>query len=326
MREAHEAGAEPDAGARGTSFYSSDFIDAGAPAHFAASIGASEAVLQALVDIGADLDAADANGDSPLTRAIGAGHPETAGALLDLGAGPNGGPDRPFLGLLPVHHAAIAGDAATTARLLALGATPEATTNATMGYGYNALGYAIHYGHAAVVELLLDAGLTTEFVGETGGTALDLALARDWPAVVELLRRRGAKSTAEAARSRAEAAVAGGDPWAKALREADVPLMRALLDLSVAPPTDAIRRAVFELRDASDLVGRLAAAGADVDAAGYGGGTALHEAAANAFPELVHLLLAAGADPTVRNDAGETPLDLARQAEDPETIRLLSES
>jgi ankyrin repeat protein len=51
--------------------------------------------------------------------------------------------------------------------------------------------------------------------------------------------------------------------------------------------------------------------GVDFNRQSDGGWTALHYAAGNQHPEIVHLLLEAEARPDVRNSLGETPLDRA---------------
>jgi ankyrin repeat protein len=60
------------------------------------------------------------------------------------------------------------------------------------------------------------------------------------------------------------------------------------------------------------LIGRLLERGADVNAAGGGGVTPLHLAAARGDVPLIDLLLAHGARPTETDD-GQTPLDLATE-------------
>jgi ankyrin repeat protein len=71
-------------------------------------------------------------------------------------------------------------------------------------------------------------------------------------------------------------------------------------------------------------------AGAHPDSAGYSldgrqvYGTAIHEAAAKGFTDVVALLCEKGADTTVRDWLDhETPLQVARRRRHPETVRLL---
>ena len=66
--------------------------------------------------------------------------------------------------------------------------------------------------------------------------------------------------------------------------------------------------------------------GADVNAAGPKGVTALHAAAKAGFARVVDVLLKAGADREARTKAGETPLDLARRNKRAAAAALLEET
>ena len=324
VRAALAAGAVPTAGTRDDGFYPGTFGDDGTPLHLAASLDAPEPVLRALVEGGADPDAPNGKGYSPLYTAADHGHTAAARTLLALGASPDGADDRAFLGMTPIHVAAFGGHAEIVRMLLDAGAEPGYTTNAGMGYGYHALGFAVHHGHTEVVRMLLDAGMGVEHTGENPATPLDLAIERDWPETAALLRERGALTHADAMRARAQALAAEPDPWREAIVDGDPALIRAMLDLG-DPPADALRRVIFSLDDDPEVVGLLVAAGADVDAAGYNGMTALHEAAANGKTELVEALLAAGADRALTDDEGKTALDWAREAGYPDAAALLTD-
>lgn len=63
--------------------------------------------------------------------------------------------------------------------------------------------------------------------------------------------------------------------------------------------------------------------GADINAAGPKGVTALHAAAKAGFVRVIEVLLNAGADTAARTKAGETPLDLARKNKRSAAVALL---
>lgn len=85
----------------------------------------------------------------------------------------------------------------------------------------------------------------------------------------------------------------------------NIPLQTALLGRQVA---------------AAEL---LVEAGADVRWRQFEGDTALHDAAAMGFAELVSFLVAHGADVNARDKDGETPLSMATRNGHPEVVRIL---
>ena len=328
VRTALAAGAPPNAGVRGDDFYSDDFVDDGGPLHLAAHVGASEAVIQVLAEGGATLDAVNGAGHPAVKVAAERGNTATLAALLAAGAAPESTTERPFLGMEPIHWAAAAGEAGAVQMLLDAGASPDYSTNASMGYGYNALGFAVHFGHLETVRALLDAGMETGQVGENPYTALDVAIQRGWPEVEALLRTRGGQTTAEMAQAEAEALLSEDGPegaWSTASNDQNTALMRALLALGQTPPTDFLAGAWYALQFEPDLVPLLVDAGADVNATEGGGMTPLHYAAADGLGPLVSVLLDAGADASATDESGKTPLDWALEYGDSETIALLSE-
>jgi len=174
---------------------------------------------------GADLNARDPQGRTPLHVATFARQREAVRALARAGA---------QLGLLgndrydAVTIAAVAGDEATLRELLALGASAALTTSR---YDGTALIAAAHLGHAGVVhqliaagapldhvnnlhwtalieaivlgdggarhvatlKALLDAGASTALTDREGRTPLALARARGYAEMVALLERAGAR-------------------------------------------------------------------------------------------------------------------------------------
>ena len=69
----------------------------------------------------------------------------------------------------------------------------RADVNARERLGNTALAEATYYGHIAVIKELLFRGADINAIGEDG-TALDIAVKRNNPAVADLLRHHGGKS------------------------------------------------------------------------------------------------------------------------------------
>lgn len=156
------------------------------PLHHAADRGAS-GVARLLLDHGADANAADAHGQTPLHRAGHAGPWKPAPAhdlvqlLIERGA------------TLGVFLAAALGD---VNRLRALLEHDPQLVHATDTEGRNPLYHAAHNLHLDAVALLLAGGADVNRRDQDGQTALGTAITHSWdagaPAVVERLRAAGA--------------------------------------------------------------------------------------------------------------------------------------
>ncbi len=123
-----------------------------------------------LVKAGAELEARDVNGRTPLIVAAFRRDTAVARALLEAGANPNA---LDFQSYDALTIAAVADDAAMVKLLLGAGANPRAITSP---YSGTALIAAAHLGHAPVVELLLSARAPVNHVNNLGWTALTEAI------------------------------------------------------------------------------------------------------------------------------------------------------
>lgn len=133
--------------------------------HAAAAQGSVDDVRR-LAQPGADLNARDSNGRTPLHVAAFQGHGTVARALIAAGADP---------GLLDnqrydaVTIAAVRDDVPTLQALLAAGASAKLVTSV---YDGTALIAAAHLGHDGVVRELIRAGAPLNHVNNLGWTAL----------------------------------------------------------------------------------------------------------------------------------------------------------
>jgi len=181
--------------------------------------------LKALIAGGADLDARDAMGRTPLHVATYARQAEAIGVLARAGARLDALENDRYDA---VTIAAVADDVPTLALLLSLGANPGQTTSR---YDGTALIAAAHLGHDEVVRRLIaagapldhvnnlhwtalieaivlgdggprhqrtlvalvDAGANLQLADRQGHTPLQLATARGYTAMVEKLRAAGAR-------------------------------------------------------------------------------------------------------------------------------------
>jgi ankyrin len=153
------------------------------PLYAALSAGHPQMAL-ALIELGADLKATDADGDPPLHLAAEGGFVNVGQKLLDKGVpvdfrAPKGGDT-------PLHRAAHHGRTAFASLLLARGAN----VNAQNANADTPLHSATRNGHLRTMALLIQRGANVNAVNGHGNTPLDLA---KYLEVVELLTKHGAK-------------------------------------------------------------------------------------------------------------------------------------
>jgi ankyrin repeat protein len=129
--------------------------------------------------------------DSPLADAAMRGEWTVVRALLEKGADVNAAQGD---GMTALHWAARAGEAQATAMLLHAGANIRATTR--LG-GYTPLLLASQMGHAVAIQLLLQAGADAKSATSNGATALMLASASGAVDAVKALLTAGADVNAK---------------------------------------------------------------------------------------------------------------------------------
>lgn len=151
---------------------------------FTAAAQGDAARIASLAAGGADVNARDGYGRSPLHVAAFAKQRDAITALAKAGAD-LGAKERDRYDAVTI--AAVADDVATLKRLLELGASAKLVTSR---YDGTALIAAAHLGHDGVVKLLIDAGAPLDHVNNLGWTALieAIVLGNGGPRHVETLR------------------------------------------------------------------------------------------------------------------------------------------
>ncbi len=155
--------------------------------HSAASAGDAERVRE-LLKKGADPNAKNEYGNTPLHEAAFRGHVDVARLLLEHGADPN---IQSKNGLTPLHEAASHGHFDVVELLLEHGADP----NIKDKYGNTPLHKAASEGHVNVVKLLLEHGADPNIQNKDGWTPLHYAALLGHVDVVRLLLEHGADPT-----------------------------------------------------------------------------------------------------------------------------------
>ncbi len=240
----------------------------------AAKRGDATAVA-ALLDGGASVGAADADGSTALHWASHRDDAETVARLLDAGADVDATTD---LGVTALWAGSQNGSAAVVETLLEAGADP----NRPLLAGETALMVAARAGAPDVARLLLAHGADTEARGPRGQTALMWAVAQHHADVVAVLLAHGA---AVHARSDVWSQMMAVPPHGQPEYNADI-------------PHGGNTALMFAARNGDIASARLLiAAGADVDDRNAWGVSAVTMAAHAGYAPLVTLLLEAGADP-----------------------------
>ena len=272
---------------------------------------------RALVRYGADVAARTKRGFTPLLFAAREGARESALALLAGGADPDQAAED---ATTPLVAATVRGHAALAVRLLEAGADPNAA-----GSGYTALHWA---AGSWETELTGPAGIAASRDEEWGAVA---GVPGGSLALVRMLLACGARVDARVETppprfgfgGRRDAT--GATPFFLAARQADVDLMRLLIEHGADPhapnasgmtPLMAAAGVGRRLAETRVTASRALSAtrfvwdlgGSDVNAATNAGDTALHGAAGTGSPALVEFLVARGAVVGVENKRGRTPL------------------
>ncbi len=233
------------------------------------------AAVAALLDGGAGVGSAAADGATALHWASHRDDAETVARLLEAGADVNAATD---LGVTPLWAAGQNGSAAVAAGLLAAGADP----NRALLAGETPLMVAARAGAPGVAGLLLAYGADAEARGPRGQTALMWAVGQHHADVVEVLLAHGADVHA---RSDVWSQMMAVPPHGQPEYNADV-------------PHGGNTALMFAARNGDLASARLLiAAGADVADTNAWGVSAVTMAAHAGFTSLVALFLDAGADP-----------------------------
>lgn len=238
--------------------------------------------VQRLVQQGAPVNAAEADGSTALLWAVESDDPEMARVLLRAGADVR---HANRYGMTPLHLAAVNGNTALIRELLDAGAD----ANAVLPEGETVLMTAARTGSAESLKVLLDHGAQVDARDKWyGESALMWAAAENHSDAVSVLIAHGApvdspSALQEVANRRAGQSILSLGSW--------TPLMYAARE------------------NAIDAGRALVKAHADMNLADPDGATALVIAIINANYEFAAMLLEAGADPNVvDNDAAMGPL------------------
>ncbi|MGA2854740.1 MAG: ankyrin repeat domain-containing protein, partial [Verrucomicrobiota bacterium] len=283
-------------------------LDHGAALDWSALLNAAsrgnKAMVEFLLERGADVNATDSNGATALHRAAASGFLSVAEVLIQHKANLEAHTSKQNEGQTPLHRAATQGHPAMVALLAAKGAD----VNARDAAGMTPIIRAALSGQVEVLDKLLKAGAKPDIEDDSGRTALIFAAGRANVDFVKALL---------AAKANPNAGKSGETPLFAAVRQPE--MMKLLLSAGASPnvKTDnggtpllsAIQNSQFE--SAALLVQN----GADVNTANDNGMTPLHMAVWAQNIPIISLLLSNKVDINIRHPSGRTALAMSKEAE-----------
>jgi len=293
-----------------------------------AALAGDIAQVQLLISSGADVNAKDKTGYTPLFYAAQKGQKEVAELLIGAGANVN---TKDQYGNTPLHYAAVSGHYDMCEVLVSNGAD-VAAKNLTGG---TALAMAKTQGHSQIVELLGKQGAQAATITDTQDSvsrrqarperpqrrAITDAISAGRPYTFdeqdESLRPRSRPQQQKPTKSIHDAVIAGDIDQVQQLisKGTDVNAKDRLLGwTALHTAASSRRRAIAEL---------LIAKGADLNATDKRGRTPLHLAVESGQKDMVELLIAKGADVNAMSGRGENALSLAQKRQRTEIVELL---
>jgi ankyrin repeat protein len=264
-----------------------------------ASESGHEKVVQILINAGADVNAQGQHYGSPLHGASKFGHDKVVQILINAGANVNAQGEHYGS---PLHVASRAGHEKAVQILVNSGAD----VNVQSAYDGNALHAASREGHEKVVQILIDAGADVNAEGGEYGYALQAASKKGHEKVMQILIDAGADLNAQGGKYDYALQAASLNGHEKVMQV----LVDAGADLNVQGPYyySVLLRA--SERGDEKIVRMLINAGANVNAGNNV--TALQAASKEGHEKVVQMLINAGADVNAPGFYG-TALQLASQ-------------
>ena len=273
------------------------------------------ALCLAKIEQGADIDALDKEGWTPLMHAAGKGYEKVLPLLLERGADVNKqASSTPLISAMWKH----GGIPEIVSTLISKGAD----VNAVGAHDLTALMRAARYGHKWAVSFLIENGAGVDSITDEGASALHFAALEGHSEVAQLLLKGGCNP------NRATTDVARITPLQRAVMERHIDVVRVLLehgaDVDATNSADLAALNIAAENGPPAIVELLLTHGARIDIqSSVTGATPLSGACQNAQANILDLLLEHGADADFVGPNGFTPLFQAVEYGTPGMVRSL---
>ncbi len=289
-------GADVNATVRSDEPYSAEWGNR--PLHYAARSNDADMVAW-LLDSGAEVNATNDRGVTPLHRAVQVGG-KSVTLLIDAGADVNAADEA---GRTPLHWAATYPRVEVVQHLIEASANVSARDHEQR----TPLHFAAEWGQPQVIDLLLDAGADVNARAAYGVTPLQIAAAKGHLEAVAKLIAQGADVTAADDTGRTALHAAAAHSHSRVAQA----LIAAGADPNVNDAFGGTPLHEAAVHNNTHLAKVLIEAGADPNATNQFGNTPLHLAAAASNDEVLDFLAEHGGDVHRKDENGKTPIELA---------------
>jgi ankyrin repeat protein len=259
-----------------------------------------KAVVEALIDGGAKINAKTSLGHSPLHIAAANGFREIAVLLISKGADVNARSNQKET---PLHSAMVNASTEIAQALLEKGAD----VNAKNSSNWTPLGRAVEQGNLELVDLLLSKGADPNIVSSTQNSILQRAVSSPNPEILQRLIKAGADLKFQDRQGMTALHLAANQPHSS-YTDALKALIEGGADVNAKDFYEQTPLHLAARGDAYDTAEFLLAHGADPNVKDINSDTPLHLALKDW--RLVQLLLAKGANVNAIDKKGYTPLDM----------------
>jgi ankyrin repeat protein len=281
------------------------------PLHFATAQG-SEELAKFLITAGGNINAKDTAGDTPLHQAADLGKDTLVRLFATNGADVN---IKRKDGSTPLHVAAAKGRRISAEVLIAESADVEAKDSE----GQTPLNAAVRFGQRDVIELLISKGADINTKNNNGETLLHISAANGDKDAVDLLVRKGVDVNAKDRW--------GWTPLQRAARNGNTEIVKLLIskgaDVQAKDRDGTATLSMAAMAGNTDIAELLIMGGADINTKDRWEWTPLHYACWRDHRDTVEFLLSKGADINSKEEEGKTPIAVAKSEGCNEIVELL---